>query len=99
MTTLTRPSPTLRASRFLSAVRCVSSSPPPHLTHTTHKHKKTSTHKRHIRYYTPQESCLINRKSRATYPKDANDWRWWNTGTPDKLLELVNKGYKLVVFT
>jgi bifunctional polynucleotide phosphatase/kinase len=47
----------------------------------------------------PQDSTLVNRKSNAAFARDASDWKWWNKSTPQKLAELVEDGYKIVIFT
>jgi histidinol phosphatase-like enzyme len=41
----------------------------------------------------------VNRKSTAAFVRDASDWKWWNKATPLKLAELVQEGYKVVIFT
>lgn len=45
------------------------------------------------------DSTLIEPKSGAKFPKDANDWKWWNPVVPKKMKELYDEGYRLVIFT
>ena len=45
------------------------------------------------------DSTLVEPKSGAKFPKDANDWKWWHESVPKKLKELYDTGYKVVIFT
>jgi|JI61114C2RNA_FD_contig_81_83830_length_1088_multi_3_in_0_out_0_2 bifunctional polynucleotide phosphatase/kinase len=45
------------------------------------------------------DDTLIKVKSGAKFPKDANDWLFWDKSVPDKLRELDKDGFKLVIFT
>ncbi|GMH35945.1 hypothetical protein BSKO_03813 [Bryopsis sp. KO-2023] len=45
------------------------------------------------------DDTLVKVKSTSKFPKDANDWKFFNKTVPEKLKELVEDGYKLVVFS
>ena len=45
------------------------------------------------------DSTLVEPKSGAKFPKDAEDWKWWNPVVPKKMKELYDEGYKMVIFT
>lgn len=47
------------------------------------------------------DSTLIETKSGARFAKNASDWKFWHdpTSVPKKLKELVEEGYRVVVFT
>lgn len=45
------------------------------------------------------DCTLIEPKSGRTMPANRADWRWWHPTVPDKLRELHERGYKIVVFT
>ena len=43
------------------------------------------------------DHTLIKPKSGNVYPKDNDDWVWWNDMVPLKLLELSRAGYKIII--
>lgn len=45
------------------------------------------------------DDTLIRVKSGAKFPKNADDWLFWDDKVPEKLRELSKDGYKLVIFT
>ncbi|KAI7871046.1 polynucleotide kinase 3 phosphatase-domain-containing protein [Spinellus fusiger] len=46
-----------------------------------------------------KDGTLIITKSGRIFPKDGNDWRWWNPMIPRHLEQLHEKGYKIVIFS
>ena len=45
------------------------------------------------------DSTLISTKSGKRFPTNRKDWKWWHSSVCDKLHELYDKGYQLVIFT
>ena len=45
------------------------------------------------------DSTLVEPKSGAKFPKDADDWKYWHESVPKKLKQLYEEGYKVVIFT
>ncbi|ELR24286.1 DNA 3'phosphatase [Acanthamoeba castellanii str. Neff] len=45
------------------------------------------------------DDTLITPKSGRAFATGRNDWRWWNPSVPQRLTELHQQGYKLVIFT
>lgn len=46
-----------------------------------------------------QDGTLVNVKGRSKFPKDADDWKWFNKKTADKVKSYHQDGYKVVIFT
>lgn len=42
---------------------------------------------------------LVKPKSGGTFPKNEDDWKWWQPSVPEKLKEYYDRGYAIVVFT
>ncbi|WVQ70553.1 polynucleotide kinase 3'-phosphatase [Cryptococcus sp. DSM 104548] len=45
------------------------------------------------------DGTLIKTKSGAKFPKDREDWQWWNPSVPDKLRKEYEEGKHLVVIS
>ncbi|GJJ77730.1 bifunctional polynucleotide phosphatase/kinase [Entomortierella parvispora] len=45
------------------------------------------------------DSTLISVNGKHKWPKNADDWVWWNTSVPGRLKELADEGYILVIIT
>lgn len=45
-----------------------------------------------------QDDTLVKIKSTARYPVDAKDFKLFNKRVPAKLKEILDDGYKLVIF-
>ncbi|KAI2293554.1 DNA kinase/phosphatase Pnk1, partial [Ophidiomyces ophidiicola] len=45
------------------------------------------------------DHTLIKTKSGNTFPRDANDWVWWDAQVPRKLKELHSDGYQVVILS
>ncbi len=46
-----------------------------------------------------QDGTLVNVKGRSKFPKDADDWKWFNKKTAEKVKSYHQDGYKVVIFT
>lgn len=45
------------------------------------------------------DGTLIKTKSGGKFARGPDDWQWWNENIVDKLVELHNEGYIIVIFT
>jgi len=45
------------------------------------------------------DGTLIETKSGNTHPKDRSDWKWWSPAVKITLQKLINRGFKIVIFT
>ncbi|KAL1996975.1 hypothetical protein VTN49DRAFT_7840 [Thermomyces lanuginosus] len=45
------------------------------------------------------DSTLITTASGNRFARNARDWKWWHTSVPDRLRELTDKGYIVVVIS
>lgn len=48
--------------------------------------------------YDMQDGTLVGLKSRAQFPVDEHDWRFFNKKVPKELQNLHENGYKIVIF-
>lgn len=42
---------------------------------------------------------LVNPKEGKTFPKNINDWEWYHPSVPQKIKELYDNGFMIVIFT
>ncbi|KAI8092988.1 polynucleotide kinase 3 phosphatase-domain-containing protein [Halteromyces radiatus] len=45
------------------------------------------------------DSTLITTKSGKTFASNSDDWKWWHTNIPERLMDLYSQGYKIVIFS
>ena len=45
-----------------------------------------------------QDGTLALQKSTLQFPKDADDWQLYNKTVPEKMKELKEQGFKIVIF-
>jgi len=45
------------------------------------------------------DGTIIEPESGRAFPTGRSDWRWWHDSVPDKLKELHEDGFKIVIFT
>ncbi|CAG8490528.1 21222_t:CDS:10, partial [Racocetra persica] len=45
------------------------------------------------------DDTLITTKGTNKFPKDANDWKWWNKKVPERLAKLYEEGYKIIIIS
>lgn len=45
------------------------------------------------------DSTLIKTSSGKVHASDAADWQWWHPSVPDRVKQLHNEGYDVVIFT
>lgn len=42
-----------------------------------------------------KDSTLISTASNSKFPRNADDWKWWNPKVPERVKELNSEGYVL----
>ncbi|KAI9313286.1 polynucleotide kinase 3 phosphatase-domain-containing protein [Dichotomocladium elegans] len=45
------------------------------------------------------DSTLIKTRTGRVFAKDSTDWQWWHTSIPEKLEQLYNDGFRIVILS